>query len=456
MDSNNTEMNVNNEINTNVDNSVNTEPNINNETNKKKKRKIKKKILIILLFALILLGVGGYFITDMILKEVNGDPKLLKLELVGEEEIVLKLGETYEDEGATASYKDNDLTSDIDVENDIDYEHIGEYKYSYSVKYKKQKKEIERVVKVIDDIAPTIKLKGRENMKLVIGNEFKDDGAIANDNYDGDLTEKIVVDNSSLDINTLGDYKVKYTATDSSGNEVSVERNIKVVEKPSGDLKIPVLNYHFFYEDYDQDWCREMICLNMKKFREQLQYLNDNDYYTLTMDEFVRWMYGEIDLPERSVLLTIDDGAHGTSKINGNHIGPALQQYDVYATLFLITGWWDIENYRTDHLDIRSHTYDLHYEAKCGYRSKVNCISYDELVEDLKKSIEVVDNNTDSFCFPYYEYNETSLRAVKDVGFKVAFVGGYRKASRNDDKFKIPRYPIHDSISMSEFKNMIS
>ena len=154
-------------------------------------------------------------------------------------------------------------------------------------------------------------------------------------------------------------------------------------------------------------------------------------------------------------MITVDDGAHGTSKVNGNHLAPALLQYDIYATLFLITGWWNVEDYRADHLDIQSHTYDLHYEAKCGHRSKVNCVSYDVLLEDLKKSLEIADNN-DSFCFPYYEYTETSLKAVKDAGFKIAFIGGGRKASRSDDKYKIPRYAVQRNTTMETFKKWVN
>ena len=72
----------------------------------------------------------------------------------------------------------------------------------------------------------------------------------------------------------------------------------------------------------------------------------------------------------------------------------------------------------------------------------------------MKKSIEVV-KDTNSFCFPFYDYTETSIKAVKEAGFKIAFIGGYRKASRSDDKYKIPRYPVYDSTSLQDFKKMV-
>lgn len=418
---------------------------------KKTKKKLKKKPIIILLL-IIVLSIGAFFVTREVLKSINGESKYLKLELNGEEEIKLKYNTEYTDLGAVASYQDEDLTNDIEVSNDLDIEHVGTYSYTYKVKYKKVSKEIKRTIIVYDDEKPTMKLNGREELSMVVGNEFKDEGAVASDLYDGDLTEKIEIDKSGLDTNTVGKYEVNYIVKDSSGNETTLKRVVNVVEKAA--TKIPVLNYHFFY-DNKSEGCNENICLRMDRFRQQLDYLRDNGFYTVTIHEFVSWMYGEIELPQKSVLLTVDDGAFGTSKVRGNYLIPALEEYKMYATLFLITDWWPIENYESDYLDVQSHTHDLHYEAKCGHRSKVNCVSYDELVSDLKKSIDVV-KDTSSFCFPFYDYTESSIKAVQEVGFKVAFIGGDRKASRSDNKYKIPRYPIYDSTSLSTFKSIVN
>ena len=424
-----------------------------NNHNKKKKRKLKKKPFI-MIFILIVLLVGGFFATTLILKEINGESKYLLIELNGDKEITIKYNGEYEDLGAKAKYKDIDLTDKIDIKNDLDTKKVGEYSYTYKVKYKSQEKEIKRVIKVIDEDKPTLKLKGRDELSMVAGNPYKEYGAVASDEYDGDLTEKIEVDTSKLDTNTPGVYEVKYSVKDSNNNTTELTRKVTVAEKAA--TKIAVLNYHFFYTP-EGEKCNESLCLRMDRFREELDYLRDNGFYTLTIQEFVSWMYGEIELPQKSVLLTVDDGASGTSKIRGNYLIPALEEYKMHATLFLITGWWDIENYRSDYLDVQSHTHDLHYEGikGCSHRSKVNCVSHDELIADLKASIDVVKDTT-SFCFPFYDYTNSSIAALKELGFKAAFVGGFRKATRNDDKYKIPRYVIYDSTSLSTFKSYVN
>ncbi len=422
-----------------------------------KKRKIKKgwKFPLILIILLLIILVA-YFVFDYFWKETNGVSKYLNISLNGEKSVEVLFGKEYADLGAKASYKDIDLTSNIIVSNDVDLTKVGTYHYTYEVKYKSLKKKVTREVKVIDNVKPTLKLNGQSEVLVIVNKEYKDLGVTAKDNYDGDLTSKVELDKSKLDINKVGDYVVTYKVKDSSGNENSITRKVKVVNKSDTADKIAVLNYHFFY-DINNNNCHESICLRTDRFREQLQYLKDNNFYTLTIHEFVQWMYGEIEIPKKSVLITIDDGGKGTSKTSGNYLIPLLEEYKMHGTLFLITAWWNPIDYKSDYLYVQSHGYDIHYESRswCQYRSKGNCIPYDDLVKDLKKSIEVVKDDA-SFCFPFYEYTASSIKAVKESGFKVAFIGGYRKASRSDDKYKVPRYPIYDSTSLNQFKNMVN
>lgn len=220
---------------------------------------------------------------------------------------------------------------------------------------------------------------------------------------------------------------------------------------------IAVLNYHFFYNSEAQEVCNEGNCLDVKNFREQLEYLKKNQYKTLTMEEYRAWIYGEIELPARSVLLTIDDGAMGTGKHNGNKLIPLLEEYQMHATLFLISGWWSVDNYQSEYLDIESHTYDMHQERVCSNQprgAKMLCSSKEEVLQDLRLSIERTGSST-AFCFPFYAYNDLAIQSLKEVGFKLAFIGGSYKSSRGNDKYKIPRYPIHKTTSLEQFMNMI-
>lgn len=222
--------------------------------------------------------------------------------------------------------------------------------------------------------------------------------------------------------------------------------------------EIAVLNYHFFFDPEAGETCPDGNCISVQNFEQQLNYLKQNNYKTLTMDEFKKWMYGEIDLPARSVLITIDDGAMGTGKHNGNKLIPLLEKYQMHATLFLITGWWSIDNYRSPNLDIESHTYNMHEGNYCdgvSRGSKLLCSTKEQVLEDLKLSIEIT-GSKNAFCYPLYVYNETTLQVLKELDFKLAFIGGDYKATRNIDKLKIPRYHIYRQTTLDQFINMIN
>ena len=124
------------------------------------------------------------------------------------------------------------------------------------------------------------------------------------------------------------------------------------------------------------------------------------------------------------------------------------------ATLFLISGWWDIENYRSKNLDIQSHTNDMHQYGTCG-KGQLVCATKEQALEDLRKSLQIIGNN-DSFCYPFYSYSNVAIEAVKEAGFKIAFAGGSVKAKRSSNKFAIPRYPIYKNTTLDQFIKMVS
>lgn len=319
-------------------------------------------------------------------------------------------------------------------------------------------------------------LKGNIRLKnnaVLITTNTKNDN-VNNLNNSSNLKIEVLSDNNikfndnnktmkkEFDHNNINRYIVKKTTSIENvvkmakGEDVQVDKEPVVVSQSNsgGGQGIAVLNYHFFYDSSIGEACNESICLDVKNFREQLNYLRDNGYKTLKMEEFRKWMYGEMELPPKSVLITVDDGAMGTGRHNGNKLIPILEEYKMNATLFLISGWWDINNYRSNNLDIQSHTNDMHQYGSCG-KGQLVCASYDEALTDLKKSLSIIGNNT-SFCYPFYSYSNTAIQAVKDAGFKIAFAGGNRKATRNNNKYIIPRYPIYKNTSLNQFIRIVS
>ena len=429
----------------------------------KRKRNIHKRILVTIFFILLsfcVLCASGY----VYYKKVLEKNLAISLELIGEKNITLEYGTKYDDEGAKAFFKNVDISKNIKVINNVNYDKVGSYKIDYVARVKKKSKKISRTIKIIDTVKPVIKLKGSREIVLSLNEDYKDPGFTSTDNYDGDITSLVKV-TSNIKKDVIGTYEVIYKVFDSSGNEYKINRYVRYVEPlkelPNINAKatsIAVLNYHFFYDPANKESGSDSNFISVQNFEEQLKYLNDNDYKTLTMDEFRRWMYGEIELPARSVLLTVDDGAKGTGRHNGNKLIPLLEKYQAHATLFLITGWWDIDNYSSPYLDIESHSHDLHHENVCvgvSRGAKILCISDEEVLNDLEASINIT-GSTNAFCYPFYVYNAHTIELVQQAGFKLAFIGGEYKATRSTNKYKIPRYHVYKNTSIVKFNNMIA
>ena len=200
---------------------------------KRRKRKNKKSralnLLIVLLILIIIALIGGVYAYNLYI-EKDGLAKYLKIKLIGEKEITIKYKDSYKEKGAKASYKDLDISKKIEIDSKLDNNHVGEYKITYTIKYKKQKKSVFRIVNVIDDTKPEITLNGDNVITIYKDSKYEEPGAKATDDYDGDLTDKISI-TGLVDTKTIGEYKVTYKVKDSSDNESSIERTIKVIEK---------------------------------------------------------------------------------------------------------------------------------------------------------------------------------------------------------------------------------
>lgn len=213
---------------------------------------------------------------------------------------------------------------------------------------------------------------------------------------------------------------------------------------------VPVTVYHFIYLEGDNT-CGESICHSEKQIREQFDYLKANNYFTLNTTELGKFIDGKIRLPEKSILITIDDGARAWNFV------PILNEYKINATLFLVSSWYDLDQFESPYLEIASHTHDLHWPGRCpgGQGSPLKCSDKNLLLDDLKKSRETL-NGTKAFCFPFYEYNDYAISVLKEAGFEMAFIGGGRRVTQGIDKFRIPRITINRGTSLSTYISYVS
>ena len=178
----------------------------------KKKRKKIFIVLTLILIILISLFIFTYF--------------SISFKLIGPSELTLEVNSEYNDLGSEAKLLGVNLTKKVKTVGSVDNSKIGEYKILYKIYNKK----IERVVRIVDTTNPTIKLKGDSSVSLYQGDKYEEAGYEAFDNYDGDLTDRVEIDNN-VNTDKVGSYEITYKVKDSSNNEVSAKRNVEVKEK---------------------------------------------------------------------------------------------------------------------------------------------------------------------------------------------------------------------------------
>ncbi len=416
------------------------------KNNVKRKNMIKKVMIVAL--ALVLLSALGIFGA----KTISENTAKPEIHLIGAEEISLNLGETYEEQGAEAKLNEDKLTPEIMGE--VDTNIPGEYIIKYTVANKKGKNEttVERRVLVKDNIAPTIELKGEDTIKLFVGDKYEEKGASANDNIDGDLTSNIEII-GSVDTSKPENYEIEYKIKDSAGNQATAKRKVIVSEKKkiattSSKSGLPVLMYHFFY-DKNVSSGKDNNYMEISDFENQIKYLTDNNFYFPTWQEVEDYIDGKISLPDKSVVITVDDGDDSFFEL----AVPIIQKYNAKATSFVITSWYGYRaNNKQVNISYQSHS-DCMHEGANG-KGVMLSWSYDKILEDVKQSSQTLGGST-VFCYPFGHYNDLDKKVLKDAGYRLAFTTEGGRVYKGSDKFALPRVRMSKGVSLSTFASMV-
>jgi hypothetical protein len=174
---------------------------------------------------------------------IVGSPPTITLQ--GDDPMVIEVGGTYTEPGATAFDSDDgslgstsDSPSLISVDGNVDTNIVSTYFIQYSVTDSDGNiTQEQRTVQVVDTTKPVITIANTTASVEALTTYIDEGGATATDNYDPNISEDIVVTNN-VNTTVLGTYTVDFDVTDSSGNAANtVSRLVTVV-----DTEIPVIS----------------------------------------------------------------------------------------------------------------------------------------------------------------------------------------------------------------------
>ena len=414
-------------------------------------RKRRKKVILVtgIVFTIMVVGIVGVVLLDG--QKEEPQIKELRVELGG------KLTNDIEDYLGNKDFR----YDEYELSNSEYKDKVGKYSYIVS---KKKRSVLDKILKkktiyygniyVVDTVSPVLEVK---DIEIKQGEEINLNSFVESCT---DLSECSI---SSPDESKLiemrakvGEYDLNIVGADKYGNTVQKKVHLKVNEVPKVEVKkevssvgkgngIAVLNYHFTISDEEKSSCSpSSICMNENLFDEHLKYIKENGFYTATLKELEDYLDGKIDLPKKSVVITIDDGWFVSRAIS------KLEKYDLHGVLFLIGSLAPVTDYASKNLEIASHTWNLHG----AYGSLVNA-SFDTIIEDLNQSKSSL-NGTPYFCYPFYQYDNHVIEALKQTGFTMAFAGGGVKARRGVDKYRVPRIVVGGNDSVATLASYIN
>ena len=416
--------------------------------NKSHKRKLKKWVYVVLIILFVGTVFGGYKIVNRrnIIKDNEEKTKILDnikshynqyVKVSNDTSLYEKDGSNYQEVGTV--YKDANLElEEMNIDLNTKYFKIKnlDYYVAYSdVSEGDEQADSDRYKKYVPF-----------NINIVTKKGFT--------MYDGN--EKVITLNKEMEFpviinNFENKYYVEYNnrLVSISKDDVSKTLEKKNTEKKN-QSKMTTLAYHRVY-DTDEKCTDAYICTKKSLFDKQMNYLAENNYLSLTMNELYMYLKGNLQV-EKGVTITFDDGYLYKSA------DEVLDKYHLNGTMFVISGnfkeYDEFKNLKA--IDIQSHTHNMHTNYVCSGGNQggaILCASKEKIVEDLKKSITLLEVEPIALAFPFYDYNENAINALKEVGFKMSFIGRAGVMGKATPKvtnvYKIPRMTVWDESLMS-------
>lgn len=225
---------------------------------------------------------------------------------------------------------------------------------------------------------------------------------------------------------------------------------------------VPILMYHKV--DPNRNIGGLGLRVTPEQFDWQMDYLKSNGYQTVTMDDLINSWHGKEKLPDKSVVITFDDGYED----NYRYAYPILKKYKFNATIYLIvntigkTNTFDsrrigqpvnkmlniseIKKMQKGGIIFGAHTMNHpHLASIVPYEAK-------EEIANSKNSLEnILGKDVTTFSYPYGSYDKLVESFVRHAGFKSAVTTVVGVNDKNSDGFALSRVRIMGYYSRRQF-----
>lgn len=237
-------------------------------------------------------------------------------------------------------------------------------------------------------------------------------------------------------------------------NDSTEENRFENIKVTNEDIGVPILYYHSVLPDAEVATPNE-VTISPEKLREELMLVKELGYTTLTMSEFTAYINDNKPIPEKSILITFDDGYTD----NYAHAFPILKELNMKATIFMIASQVDSGYYMSAAQLREMSDYGIDIESHTDNHVYLDTLSYDQQLKELKDSKEklekILGKEVTSIAYPYGNYNEDTKKAAIAAGYTFGFTTNKGLAKRINNKVELNRIYVSSNYSLELFKERL-
>lgn len=209
-----------------------------------------------------------------------------------------------------------------------------------------------------------------------------------------------------------------------------------------------ILEYHKICEDASP------YAVSPAEFDKQLQYLADEGYTAISMQEYATAAAGQGVLPAKPVVITFDDGYDN----NYTEALPLLERHGMKGTVFVVSGyveqypgylsWPQILEMQRRGMEIGSHT---------ANHVQLDTLSPDEQRKEITESKAVLEQHigrpVEFLAYPFGGYTAVTEKLLQEAGYTGACTGESGLNRGGDKPYALKRVYIPNSRwGLWEFK----
>ena len=246
------------------------------------------------------------------------------------------------------------------------------------------------------------------------------------------------------------------------------------------EVFLPIIMYHSILKDKN---LQNDYTISPALFEKDLKYLTSNGYTTVTVEDLINYVYHGKDLPDKSIMLTFDDGYYN----NYYYAFPLLKKYKCKAVISPIasmtekfTQTQDIsvtyghisddnirEMVNSGYVEIQNHSYDMHTLTPRKGVSKKKGESQEDyknaVTSDITKAQNYLENVTGKkpscFVYPFGAKSDGTEEIVRELGFVCTMTCTEESNIITRDKeslFELSRYRRDGKESMENLMKKIN